>query len=239
MSKFVFVTFGGPTVNYHHAVKRICKEAEDFKVFNEINGYTEKDLKEDKHFWEKHGEFINNNYKGYGYWIWKPFLIQKKLAELNYGDFLIYADAGCEINKNGKQRFFEYIDILNNDNNQYGILSFQMKHLENKYTKSAIFNWFKVDENISNSGQCVGGIQIIKKTTHSVDIINKWMENMIYNLINDNLDNEQSYFIANRHDQSIYSIIVKKYGSIKIFDETWYENWDDGNNIPILAKRNK
>jgi hypothetical protein len=78
-----------------------------------------------------------------------------------------------------------------------------------------------------------------KKNKHSVDIINKWVENMHYNLINNNLLNENSYFIDNRNDQSIYSIIVKKYGSIKLPDETWYENWNDGFNSPILAKRNK
>lgn len=239
MFKIVFITFGGPTVNYHNAVKRICKEASDFELFNEVYGYTEKDLQQNAQFWEKHGQFITNNQRGYGYWIWKPYLIQKKIEELNYGDFLIYADAGCKINKNGKQRFFEYIDILNNDINQYGILSFQMLHLEKMYTKTAIFNWFNVDDNIINSGQCIGGIQILKKTDHSVNIINKWVENMNYNLINDNIQNEKNYFIENRHDQSIYSVIVKKYGSIKIPDETWFNDWNDGNNIPILAKRNK
>lgn len=32
---------------------------------------------------------------------------------------------------------------------------------------------------------------------------------MIYHLINDDTDNEEQYFKENRHDQSIYSVIVK------------------------------
>ena len=59
---------------------------------------------------------------------------------------------------------------------------------------------------------------------------------MIYNLINDDTKNEENCFIENRHDQSIYSIIVKKFGSIKLNDET-YDFTDTTK--PILAKRNR
>jgi len=51
---------------------------------------------------------------------------------------------------------------------------------------------------------CVGGILIIKKTKHSINIINEWQkicEN--YDLINDNICDEDNNFIENRHDQSI------------------------------------
>ena len=240
MRKICFITFGGPVTSYHSAVDNICKQAKDFEIFNEINGYTEKNLKDDSYFWNNHGDFIKNNSRGYGYWIWKPYLIQQKLNKLNYGDILVYTDAGCEINPKGKQRFYEYIDMIDKDPKQYGLLTFQTPHLEKYYSKLAIFDWFKIDdEEIKNSGQCVGSIQIIKKTEHSLNVINKWVENMHYELINDNLFNEILGFKDNRHDQSIYSILVKKYGSIKIPDETWYNNWDDGNFIPFLAKRNK
>jgi len=42
-----FITYGGPSENYHSAVKRICNEASGFDVFDEIIGYTEKDLMAD------------------------------------------------------------------------------------------------------------------------------------------------------------------------------------------------
>jgi hypothetical protein len=37
-----FMTFGGPTENYHNAVTRICREADEIGVFDRIIGYTEK-----------------------------------------------------------------------------------------------------------------------------------------------------------------------------------------------------
>jgi len=239
MRKFTFITFGGPKERFNHAVQRICNEAKQFEIFDEVYGYNDDDLKQDNDFWKKHGTFIENNSRGYGYWIWKSYLIQKKLNEIDEGDILVYADCGCELNLKGKPRFLEYIDLLDKNPKNYGIISFQMEHLEKKYTKKIIFNWFDADDEIKNSGQCIGGIQIIKKNQHSVNIINEWVKNMKYELINDVKNNEDPCFIDNRHDQSIYSVVVKKYGSIKIPDETWFQDWNNGMNYPILAKRNK
>ena len=239
MRKFVFITFGAPKKKFHNALSRIYNEAKQFSLFDEIICYDETELKKDEVFWSKNGSFIENNVRGYGYWIWKPYLIYKKLIDLNENDILVYADCGCEINVNGKKRFNEYIDMLDNNEDNYGIISFQMEHLEKKWTKKAILEWFKVDENIKNTGMCVASIQIIKKNNHSMFVINEWMNNMKYELINDDILNEESYFIENRHDQSIYSIIVKKYGSIKLKDETWFNDWNYGINFPILVKRNK
>ena len=134
-----FISFGGPTEDFHNTLKRICNEAKDFDYFNEIIGLTEKDLIEDDIFWNKNKEFILNSSKGYGYWIWKPYLINKELEKMNDGDILVYADAGCKINKNGKKRFLEYIELLNNNEKKYGVISFQLDYEEYMYTKNKIF----------------------------------------------------------------------------------------------------
>lgn len=89
----IFITFGNPT--YHNSVKRICKEAENLDFFTKIYGFTEVDLKQDEYFWNNHGNFIENNNRGYGYWLWKSYLIQKELNRINENDILIYCDAGC------------------------------------------------------------------------------------------------------------------------------------------------
>jgi hypothetical protein len=237
--KKVFITFGGPTSNFHNAVNRLCSEMSRFDYFDEIKGFTDNDLKQDPSFWGKHGDFIEQNRRGYGYWIWKPYIIHKMLNTLNEGDILVYADAGCVGNINGKPRVIEYVNMLDQNPNQYGILSFQMQHIEEKWTKKSIFNGLDCDEPIKNTGQCMATCLIIKKNNHSIDIINKWMQNMHYEWINDEIHNESPIFIENRHDQSIYSCIVKKYGSIKILDETWDSDWSLVKHVPILAMRRK
>jgi hypothetical protein len=235
-----FITFGGPTENFYRSVNRICDEARNINFFNEIIGFTDKDLKNDIDFWKKHSEFILKNRRGYGYWVWKPYLIKKELEKLNENDILIYCDCGCEINKEGKQRLLEYIDLLNNNKENYGMISFQLEFKEFLYTKKAIFDFFKVEEKDKNVFQCIGGIQIIKKNKHSINIINEWEKaSNNYFLINNNSFNEDSLFIENRNDQSLISVLVNKYGSLKLIDETYFSNWNDGKKYPFLAKRIK
>ena len=241
--KINFISFGGPGENYHKTLNRIYKQAIEFYLFDEISVLTEEDLKNDKPFWDKHGQFIENSHRGYGYWIWKSYIIKKRLEQIQDNDILIYCDSGCELNKCGLERLYEYIDLINTDSNGYGIISFQMRYIEFLYTKKRIFDYFNYSENDKKNKQCSATIIIIKKNKHSIDIINKWYETCsIYNLINDDQINEDNRCIDNRHDQSIFSILVNKYGSIKIYDETYFEefntNWYiQGKYYPLLARR--
>jgi hypothetical protein len=245
-----FISFGNTnSERFYKNITRIIKEANDFKYFDEIIGFTEKDLINDEDFWKNNENFIITNPRGFGYWIWKPHIINKELEKMKEGDILIYADSGCEINKNGKKRFLEYIDILNNDPNQYGIISFQLTYKEYEYTKKIIFDYFEENfknnnieiskDTMKNSIQCLATLQIIKKTKHSSKIIKLWSDiTKNHFLINDMITNEEiPEFIENRHDQSIYSILVNIFGSIKLKDEVDFDNWTDGNEYPFLAKR--
>ena len=235
-----FITFGGPSNNYHNSVIRICNEASELKFFNNIIGFTENNLKQDSEFWNKHSNFIENNSRGYGYWIWKSYLIQKELTKINENDILIYCDAGCKINTMGKCRLLEYIDMLNNNKENFGILSFQLEFKEIMYTKNKIFEYLNICE--KNLLQCLATVILIKKNNHSVNIINEWYNTCCnYHLINDNINNEHSLFIENRHDQSLLSVLVNKYGSIKLLDETYfYPNWNTkGIEYPFWATRIK
>ena len=47
-----FLTFGGPSPNYHASVMRICKEAQNLQFFDQILGCSEAYLKNDVAFWE-------------------------------------------------------------------------------------------------------------------------------------------------------------------------------------------
>lgn len=226
-----FVTFGNEI--YYNSVKRICKESQNLKFFNEIYGFSDKYLKTEKDFWLKHGHFIENNNRGYGYWLWKPYLIKKELDKMKENDILIYCDSGCQINENGKRRLYEYIDMLNTS--EYGVISFQLEHLESLYTKNKVFETLEINKPFL---QCMATVILLKKNLHSTTVIDEWYthcEN--YELINDEHSKEEDCFIDHRHDQSILSAIVNKRGSLKLKDETYFSNWIDGENYPFLAKR--
>jgi hypothetical protein len=240
----VFVTFGGSTENYHNRVNNLCSQVYATRFFTNIVGITDHHLKNDRTFWEKHGDFIESNPRGYGFWIWKPYIINKTLNQLNNNDILIYADAGCNINFStlaSIERMNQYIEMV--DNSTYGILSFQLEHKEYIYTKKTTLNTINNNPYDCNTGQCIATVIIMRKTEHTIHLMDEWLkyaEN--YNLINDMKTlEEHPEFKDHRHDQSIFSLLVKKRGSVKIPDETFFHpNWlKDGANYPIWATRQR
>lgn len=234
------ITYG--TENFNNSKLRLLEEAINTDWFTTVTLYGPEHLSDE--FKETFKTLLLEQ-RGAGYWIWKSYIIKKRLDEIAYGDILIYLDAGCHINKNGIQRFHEYIDLLNK--NDEGMLSFQMSHImEKKFTTQEIFSYFDLNTNsiIANSGQFVGGILLFKKNNNSILTINKFYE-ILYNnplLFTDHYNaNQDSYFEDNRHDQSILSVLRKIHGSIIIEDETCFikHGVNDCMHYPFWATRLK
>lgn len=210
------ITYGDDKFN--GTKERLYKEALNTKWFDSITLYNQNDL--DEKFKSQFVHILKQN-RGGGYWIWKPYVVKKKLDEIEYNDILIYLDAGCTINNKAKTRFDEYINMLNNND----MISFQMNHIEKKWTIKEIFNYFNIDINgkEANTGQIHATAFIIKKTINTIKIINEWNE-ILYkssSLFTDLYNDQQNdFFIENRHDQSVFSIIRKKYNiSMTLQDE--------------------
>lgn len=208
-----FITYGDD--KYKQSRERICQEAKDSNWFYTVKYYTNNDY--DEKFYNKN-KVILDIPKGGGYWVWKPYFIKKHLKEeLKDNDVLVYVDSGCSINKENKEEFNRYIDIVKNHNT--GIIGFQYTNLfyqEKMWNIQETFDYFKVtNTDIMDTPQICGGIQIIHKKPKAIEIIDKW-----YNVIEDNIllftdfyNNKQTnhYFKDNRHDQSIQSVIKKIY----------------------------
>ena len=114
--KIHFITYGNGT--FEQARKRIIKEAENTKWFHSIKGYNMDDLplafknKFPKILYPSKDEIRVGLAPAAQFYIWKPYIVKQKLSEINEGEYLVYCDAGCTINKNGEKRFYEYIDLL-------------------------------------------------------------------------------------------------------------------------------
>lgn len=213
---------------YDKAKIRLRKEAEMTNWFDSIKIYSPWDLS--KEFREKYKNILNQK-RGAGYWIWKLDIIKNRLKDISDNDFLIYLDAGCSINAKGKERFYEYINLLKNSDE--GIISFQMHHIEKIWTTKQIFHYFNLEpeSDIGNTGQYIATILIMKKNKKLLDLFTQYEKLLEHNkqLITDfyNKKNQNKYFKDNRHDQSILSLLRKKNGSIVIPDENWFENFND------------
>lgn len=228
--------------NYMKSKIKLKEEAEQFNKFSSIVMYDFNML--NNNFKNKYKNILEQKFGG-GFWIWKIQVIKQRLSEINEGDILVYLDAGCQINLSGNERFDQYIEIVKNS--KYGILSFQLPHIEREWTTWHVLNHLNINPNsdIALSGQLVGGIIVMKKCAHVLKIVEEnlkvYSQNslLITNIYN--FDDQQSYFKDHRNDQSISSIIRKKYGTEILPDETYFHDWDslEAKKYPFWARRRR
>jgi hypothetical protein len=214
-----FLSFA--TNKYRSTLERIRKQAEDFGIFSEIFCLSESDIEPE--FWNAHKNFIEQNPQGHGCWIWKPHIVHKIFQSLPENSILFYCDAGCTLFKEGIPRFMRYIN--HTLHSKYDNLSFQMNLPEKQFTRQSIMKHFNYSN--GHTGQLLGGIFFLKKTNFTANLVQLWKNasqnyNLIGNVSSAELHYEDSEFIENRHDQSIFSVIRKIYGTSSIRDETFF-----------------
>ena len=167
--------------------------------------------------------------RGYGYYLWKPYIILQKLNEISDNDIILYADSRCHLR--GKCNWLE--DFMKNI--EYDIACWNMYHKETFYTRSDIFNRLniKLDLDKGNLFQTAATFIAFRKNNQTLKFVNEWYTFMNNNkdIINDvNLDKrtiecmKNPGFIENRHDQSVFSLLIKKYSrfSALSFDKERY-----------------
>lgn len=231
-----FITYANS--KYERAKKRIVKEAHNSNWFIRARGFGPGDLS--KTFRDKYSHVLSRN-RGGGYWIWKYAIIEETLKTMNTGDYLVYADAGSSINQHGKERFDEYIDML--EASDMDIISFNMPfHQEHTWTTEHIFKYFNISANdrIRTSGQHIATVLILQKGPHLrkwLDLINRALEEDALMFTDEyNADTKYTGFKDNRHDQSVSSVTRKIVRSIVIPDDTYPPNQKE---FPIWASRSK
>jgi hypothetical protein len=208
------LSFSGGEQKYIDAVKRITREMQtNTTQFDKIVAKTDADLKRDPEFWPKHGDFINANTRGYGYWLWKPYLIMKTLEIMNDGDILFYVDSGCELlpNENNDLEIAKLAKSCDKNTILYIIAS-----EENQYNKMDLVNAMILEEeqktNVMNTMQNAATFIIMKKTDQTYDFASEWYSICCtYSNIDDSPSkaaNDPS-FIEHRHDQSVFSLLTK------------------------------
>lgn len=94
---------------------------------------------------------------------------------------------------------------------------------EYQWTNSATLEYFNSDDTIKNSFQLVAGVAMFKKNKISAQLINEYYNIAISrpDLFSDTYNEEPQLpgFKDHRHNQSVFSILRKKYGVLQIKDE--------------------
>lgn len=188
--------------------QQYCSQSARQAGFDEVISYTINDI--DKEFYEKNKNILNQQ-RGAGYWLWKPYFIDKTLEKMQDGDLLVYSDSGSYYQSSVQP----LIDRIKND--KYGVLSFELNGLfEKEYTKRDAFILMGLDEDkYAQSSQREATYIWIIKNNFTVKLIKEYLEfaqneNIITDLPN-TMGENYTGFKDHRHDQSIWSLLCKKY----------------------------
>ena len=208
--KIVTISYGD--AKYSKQLEYNGKSAFEIAKADEFYGYTPDDI--DKDF-KKKNEYILSKGRGNGYWLWKPYFLYRTLTEkLNYGDYLIYSDAAI-IYVDLAQKLVDFLNERNVD-----MYLHRLPHLEKQYTKRDAFILLGVDAPFyAETGQFNAAFQIYRKTKFTEFFIREYLYYAQDKRIITDDDNEMGVdnyegFRDHRHDQSILSLLTKKYGQV-------------------------
>jgi hypothetical protein len=208
--KIHFISFANDDSRYKNSLERILKEAKDMNYFDTVTGYTEKSP-ELQDFFNKHKTFFSTNKRGYGYWIWKPYIVSLKLKEVNNNDVVLYVDSGCELNKEGIERLKQYTELARiND-----LVAFKLPFKEYEWTKGDILKELDCySESCYDTYQTMACTFLTRKCDRMIkffDKINELCEKNSYHLVDDSPSKIANItgFRENRHDQSLFSVLIK------------------------------
>ena len=173
--------------------------------------------------------------------------MKERFEQMTDGDILFWSDAGLYWNYNMKsvEKFNGYVKKISEGND---ILVFSQPTIEKEWTKGDVFEALGVydDVKICDSPQFLGGLFVIRKTAQTMAFVNRWIDlnNLKKELITDKRSTKPNKegFKENRHDQSIFSVLVKTYPHVVIpWEETQVsdDNWNKMNDFPIQARRLK
>ncbi len=211
--KVHLVSFAAGLTDQRSIIDRFTAQASSCDYIDTINVVSEEDELVFLQFKTTFSDFIKENPRGYGYWIWKPFILNKLLEKFSDGDIVLYCDIGCELSPAGGEKFFKYIEKMKS-NQLLGFYTFTQQS-EYHWCKKELLDLFNLPKKLLNDEQICATFFILRVGDFSKKFISEWFhiskaKNFIY--LNDVISTHQTkQFIEHRHDQAIFSMLMKKY----------------------------
>ena len=172
--------------------------------FSEVIEYGPEDIEDT--FRKEHKDIFDIK-RGNGLWLWKPYLIKKTLDEMEDGDILFYCDSGA--------CFFRRIEGILSKLEMQDIWVSVLPLKEKQFTKKDTFKLLDCNTAYyKETAQISGTFCAFRKSKQSIEFVNEWLywcccikalETPV------NREKEEDFFYAHREDQSILSLLIKKY----------------------------
>jgi hypothetical protein len=215
MVKYHFITFA--TESHKKWAEDLCKSAIKYGRFDTTHIYNLKDL--DKFFEYKNQDILRKP-RGAGYWIWKSYFIYKKLLEIEEGDILCYCDSQYLFQKDIRELEREWLKNYNDIGIPHSKPSSNITYDKN-FTKFDAFTIMNLPpgskkDKFKNSPQAWGGFTLYRRSFISLRFVSELLtyvqDERVVTDLPSVFGEEDPEFKENRHDQSVLSLLAKKWG---------------------------
>lgn len=214
---------------FKNAQKLNSRTAKKFGKVDFVYSYSEADI--DAEFYEENKDILQRK-RGNGYWIWKSYFILKTFDKMNDGDYIMYCDSGSY--------FINDIHLLINEmeKQKTDMMCFELPYIEKEYTKRDAFILMDCDEKkYTDTKQRLATFTILKKNDNTIKFVKDWLKYAKDKRIvtdDNNTCGKENYpeFVENRHDQTIYSLLTKKYNIECFRDPSQFGNKVKKENSP-------
>ncbi len=226
--KKLFIAYADSHLAY--SLKRIGRQARRLKIFDEVILYTPTDLPD-----EIKTHPLMQYCKGGGYWLWKPWLIQKTLREHAPGDIVVYADAGSTLRKSPEwDRLFKLME-------QYDTLCFQYAETIPEFaywgndctriqywTKKKMLEYFDnyfQDTAYRENCKIMGGLLFMKNPDNN--LLRQWLDislnhpELIVDPTPEEMQNQEPGFAYHKHEQSVITALAYYDKTVCVIPETY------------------
>ena len=193
----VYLNFSSPS--FRISQLRNSQHAAHTMLFPYVISYTELDI---QHLIQSNP--VMKHPIGFGYWAWKPYLIYATMISTN-AKTIVYCDSGSRFS-------VQLAATLRFGDNHDFTTTFSPSNYECSWTKGDIYEHFGVNIENDKTTQRLCHWIIIRNNDKTRALVHEWMM-LAYNsqLITDAQSEAENhpFFIENRHDQSIFSMLSK------------------------------
>lgn len=207
MVKYHFITYA--TDDHMSYAKENLKTAMEIGHFDIGKIYTPNDIED---FYKNKNSNLFKYKRLGGYSVWRAYIIMKHLSTMEPDDILCYNDS--------KYLWLKDIREFQIHNFQVGVYLNKPnsgEHLEKTWTKYDAYVLMNVPniKKITDTPQVWSGFVLLKKCMYTLVFISEWMTyNQDPRICTDSpsvLGKNDDSFIENRHDQTILSLLCKKW----------------------------
>lgn len=205
------VLFNYANLKFYNSQKLNSETGLGIGGFDKVFEFRKEDISQE--FYQKNKHILDQP-RGAGYWLWKFHFVMRLLNDdsIPENSYIFYADSGS--------KFIGSIDELITvfERDKLSVMTFRQNHLSYIWTKRDAFILTGTDSpEYTHTGARVGGWFLLKKNDFSREFMGKCHDYGCDHRIISDSPNELGVpnydgFIENRHDETIITLVSKKYG---------------------------